>query len=186
MTSNPLWDLLQAYMDSPLHEYSPRPADLARKTGVSEQVLSKWKQRPVLPTPAQLGKVASGTGLPFSYLLEAALQGRGYLPSDAVMRVEDLARPDEDLERARLERLMSALQFAIRRRAASQKDSAERDAFERDLEERFIRFFSANVERFAPEMARRLSAANDNLGDLIAAHEEEGSISGEQEESDTP
>jgi hypothetical protein len=38
----------------------------------------------------------------------------------------------------------------------------------------------------APPAARRLSAAPDEVRDAVAAHEEEGSIAGEQEESDTP
>lgn len=77
---NPLWDLIQAYMDDPKHRYRVVAADLSRETGVSEQVLSKWKAKPVLPNPLHLVAFAAGTGIPYESLLTAVLEGRGYLP----------------------------------------------------------------------------------------------------------
>lgn len=78
--ANPLWELIQAYMDDPRHRYPPKAADLARETGVSDQVISKWKMKRVLPTGQQLRLFAAGTGISYYLLLEAALRGRGYLP----------------------------------------------------------------------------------------------------------
>jgi hypothetical protein len=79
MTNNPLWDVIQNYMDEPKHRYPPKPADLARETGISEQVLSKWKAKPVLPQPIFLLAFSAGTGIPYSTLLTAALHGTSYL-----------------------------------------------------------------------------------------------------------
>lgn len=55
--NNPLWALIQEYMDHAKHWYTVRPADIARDSGVSEQVLSKWKQKPTLPSFDQLVKI---------------------------------------------------------------------------------------------------------------------------------
>ena len=81
-SANPLWDLIQAYMDLPTHRYAPKPADLARETGVSDQVISKWKSTPTLPSAEQLSKFSIGTGIEYVSLLTAALKGKGYLPPD--------------------------------------------------------------------------------------------------------
>lgn len=80
MNRNALWDLIQRYMDDPGHRYPPKPADLARETGVSDQVISKWKKRASLPTVDQLAKFSKGTGIGYFELLTAALVGKGYLP----------------------------------------------------------------------------------------------------------
>lgn len=85
---NPLWELIQSYMDDPKHRYPPRPADLARETNVSDQVISKWKAKPVLPTAEQLLKFAAGTGIDYLDLLEAALVGRGYLPTEGEIKLK--------------------------------------------------------------------------------------------------
>lgn len=77
---NPLWDRIQMYMDDPKHRYRPLAADLARETGISEQVLSKWKSKPSMPKPHQLLQFASGTGVPYADLILAMLKGQGYLP----------------------------------------------------------------------------------------------------------
>lgn len=82
MTDNPLWDLIQRYMDDPKHRYSPKPADLARETGVSEQVISKWKTKPTLPSVEQLARFSLGTGIGYFELLVAALAGKGYVPME--------------------------------------------------------------------------------------------------------
>lgn len=79
MTDNPLWDLIQKYMDDPKHRYPPKPADLARETGISEQVLSKWRTKNVIPNPQLMLAFSAGTGIPYADLLTAALRGRGYL-----------------------------------------------------------------------------------------------------------
>lgn len=81
MTDNPLWDLIQRYMDDPGHRYPPKPADLARETGVSEQLISKWKMKPTMPSVEQLARFSKGTGIGYFELLIAALIGRGYLPN---------------------------------------------------------------------------------------------------------
>lgn len=88
--SNPLWALIQAYMDDSKHRYPPKPADLARETGVSDQVISKWKYKPTLPSSEQLFRFAKGTGLDYLELLAAALVGKGYLPTNvnAQIRVD--------------------------------------------------------------------------------------------------
>lgn len=44
----------------------------------------------------------------------------------------------------------------------------------------------ANMTRRLREAKSMMSAASAGVGDAVAAHEEEGSIAGEQEESDTP
>ena len=79
MSDNPLWAMIQQYMDNPMHRYPPKPADLARECNLSPQVLSKWKQRPTLPEPEQLIRLAVGTGIPYLRLLEAALAGKRYI-----------------------------------------------------------------------------------------------------------
>lgn len=84
MTNNPLWDVIQEYMDDSSHRYPPKPADLARETGVTDQVISKWKQKATLPTAEQLVRFSRGTGIPFLDLLVAALRGKGYLPVGAL------------------------------------------------------------------------------------------------------
>lgn len=96
MTENPLWDLIQRYMDHPGHRYSPRAADIARETGVSDQLLSKWKKAPTLPEPEQLRRIAVGTGIPYPRLLEAALRGKGYI--QAGVRLVTARAIDPDLE----------------------------------------------------------------------------------------
>lgn len=77
-TPNPLWAMIQRYMDHPKHRYPPRPADIARECGISQQLLSKWKAKPTLPSPDQLWRLSRGTGIMYPRLLEAALQGKGY------------------------------------------------------------------------------------------------------------
>lgn len=122
MTTNPLWDLIQTYMDDPKHRYPPKPADLARETGVSEQVLSKWKAKPVLPDALVLMTFSRGTGIPYGALLRAALEGKRYLPpgaavtmprrwekwvqtSEAIARtIEETAAVSVDLEAERIAR----------------------------------------------------------------------------------
>lgn len=83
---NPLWDLIQGYLDDSSHRYSPKVADLSRETGVSDQVFSKWKAKPVLPTTPQLIRVSQATGISYPELLIAALKGKGFLP----LEVEDV------------------------------------------------------------------------------------------------
>lgn len=95
---NFLWEVIQAYMDDPAHRYSPKPADLARETGISDQVLSKWKSRPRLPTPTQLIRFAQGTGLSYEDLLIAALKGKDYLPEAPTAEFVK-ALPQEILEK---------------------------------------------------------------------------------------
>jgi hypothetical protein len=80
VTDNPLWDVIQEFLDDPTHRFSPRVADLSRETGVSEQVFSKWKQRPTLPEAGLLLAVSQGTGISYGRLLVAALAGKGYAP----------------------------------------------------------------------------------------------------------
>lgn len=80
---NPLWSRIQQYMDDPSHRYPPKPADLSRDSGVTEQVLSKWKAKPVFPRPDHLVAFAAGTGIPYEELLKAVLEGRDYLPGPA-------------------------------------------------------------------------------------------------------
>lgn len=89
MTENPLWDLIQSYMDDPKHRYPPRPADLARETGLSEQLLSKWKSKPMLPEAGYLQMFAYGTGVSYEALLTAALEGRKYLPPGSRVVITD-------------------------------------------------------------------------------------------------
>lgn len=83
MSRNFLWEAIQSHMDDPSLPYSPKPADISRKTGISAQVLSKWKSAPTLPDPEQLARLAKGTGLSYLTLLAASLKGKGYLPADA-------------------------------------------------------------------------------------------------------
>jgi len=66
-------------------------ADLARQTGISSQVISKWKGRAILPEPGQLAALARGTGLNYLELLDAALRGKRYLPyTDEPMRASSV------------------------------------------------------------------------------------------------
>ncbi|MGZ3337093.1 MAG: helix-turn-helix domain-containing protein [Isosphaeraceae bacterium] len=78
MSRNPLWARIQRHMDET--RYNPKAADLARETGVSEQVLSKWRAKPVMPETALLLAFSRGTGIPYGELLCAAMEGRGLVP----------------------------------------------------------------------------------------------------------
>lgn len=99
MTRNALWELIQRYMDDPGHRYPPKPADLARETGVSEQVISKWKTKATMPSVEQLARFSLGTGIGYFELLIAALIGKGYLPDvdDATIHLGNGARVEDFL-----------------------------------------------------------------------------------------
>lgn len=86
MTSH-LWQLIQDCMDEETRRYRMivRQADIARRSGVSEAVLSGWrKTTPTvgarLPEPRLLAAVAHAIGRRYEDLLDAALEDRGYLP----------------------------------------------------------------------------------------------------------
>lgn len=100
--TNPLWVLLQDYMDYAGHIYSIRPADLARDSGVSEQLLSKWKSKPMLPSSEQLEKIAKATRISYFALLEAAIRGKGYLPDNYGISAERVEDPADETDQTRL------------------------------------------------------------------------------------
>ncbi len=63
---------------------------VARKMDVSPQTLSSWWHRGTkrLPTPENLRSLAAVLGVPYRYVLEAALTDAGYLPESLVKVTE--------------------------------------------------------------------------------------------------
>lgn len=77
-----LWRLLHdhANQDRGRLQHEVKAADIARATGLSEALISKWKNKPTLPAPAHLTAIHRKLGVPYRALLDAALTDKGYLP----------------------------------------------------------------------------------------------------------
>lgn len=162
---NPLWDRIQLYMDDPKHRYRPLAADLARETGISEQVLSKWKAKASMPKPHQLLQFSSGTGIPYADLVLAMLKGQGYLPqypgSELVISIY-------------LQRFLEATGRAL--------IESEAEVFvdgERLSATELFRLRLTDIRE--EQRAAGLSVVPGTTEDPIAAHED-GSIGGEQDD----
>lgn len=56
------------------------PADIARATGLSAQLVSNLQNKQELPRPKTLAAVRDGLGIPYRTLLDAALVDRKWLP----------------------------------------------------------------------------------------------------------
>lgn len=99
-TETRLWRCIEDYANRQAGPFQARvkPADIARATGLSEQLLSKWRYTPTLPKPGQLAAVRDGVGVPYNAMLEAALSDRGWLPEPA--RGAALTREEAELEKA--------------------------------------------------------------------------------------
>lgn len=72
-----LYDLLQAHMDA--QPYEVKPADIARKIGVSRQTVLNWKAPTKLIDKDHLIAIAAITGVPYQRVLDALLEDIGYL-----------------------------------------------------------------------------------------------------------
>jgi transcriptional regulator with XRE-family HTH domain len=145
--NNPLWALLVAYMDHPARgTHSMTQADLARETGLSDQVLSKWKSSPTFPNPAHLIQVANRTGINYFALLEAVMRGKGYLPDDYGIRAEPVSEPMEQpaTDRLRFRRYRAAdvavyRQLEERMRRLDPDSRAELEEYERNSRQAAVR-----------------------------------------------
>lgn len=75
-----LYDLLQAHMDA--QPYEVKPADIARKIGVSRQTVLNWKTPTKLIDKDHLLAIAAITGAPYERVLYALLEDTGYLHAE--------------------------------------------------------------------------------------------------------
>jgi len=194
MTDNPLWDRIQQYMDDPSHRYSPKPADLARETGISEQVLSKWKAKPVLPEPLLLLAFAMGTGVPYAELLTEALRGKGYVPPGAVVQTRPgFDRDMHDRFQILADEATGAPMGIVRKGTPGEQARDDLERINDLMSGSFISSLMFRVLKMRePELANRLeatkgrleaelSALTDTPELAVAAHEEDESIAGEAE-----
>lgn len=62
-TETRLWRCIadHANQQRGMFQASVKPADIARATGISEQLLSKWRRKPTLPNPEQLAAIRRRT-----------------------------------------------------------------------------------------------------------------------------
>lgn len=83
-----MWRCIEQHVNRRAGPFQARvsAADISRATGISAQVLSKWRHTPTLPDPEMLATVAAGIHAPYRELLEAALQDRGWLPEPRALR----------------------------------------------------------------------------------------------------
>lgn len=83
-----LYELLQAHMDA--QPYEVKPADIARKIGVSRQTVLNWKTPTKLIDKDHLLAIAAITGVPYQRVLDALLEDIGYLRPDEPTNVSEL------------------------------------------------------------------------------------------------
>lgn len=83
-----LYELLQTHMDA--QPYEVKPADIARKIGVSRQTVLNWKAPTKLIDKDHLIAIAAITGVPYQRVLDALLEDIGYLHPEAPDNVSDL------------------------------------------------------------------------------------------------
>lgn len=72
-----LYQLIQDHMDQ--QPYEVRPADVARKLGVSRQTVLNWREPTKLIRRDYLLAIAELTGVPYLRVLDALLDDIGYL-----------------------------------------------------------------------------------------------------------
>lgn len=72
-----LYDLIQAHMDA--QPYEVRPADVARKLGVSRQTVLNWREPTGWVSRRHLEGIAQLTGVPYLRVLDAMLEDIGYI-----------------------------------------------------------------------------------------------------------
>lgn len=72
-----LYQLIQDHMDK--QPYEVRPADVARKLGVSKQTVSNWQEPTSLIRRDHLIAISNLTGVPYLRVLDALLEDIGYL-----------------------------------------------------------------------------------------------------------
>lgn len=75
-----LYQLIQDHMDA--QPYEVRPADVARKIGVSRQTVLNWQTPTKLINKTHLQAIAKVTGVPYLRVLDALLEDIGYLAAD--------------------------------------------------------------------------------------------------------
>lgn len=76
-----LYQLLQDHMDE--QPYEVRPADVARKLGVSRQTVLNWREPTRLIDKKHLIAISRLTGVPYVRVLDALLEDIGYLDAPA-------------------------------------------------------------------------------------------------------
>lgn len=76
-----LYAILQDHMDA--QPYEVKPADVARKLGVSRQTVLNWREPTTLIRRDHLNAIAKLTGVPYLRVLDALLDDIGYLWPDA-------------------------------------------------------------------------------------------------------
>jgi transcriptional regulator with XRE-family HTH domain len=88
-----LFDLLLAHMDA--QPYEVKPADIARKIGVSRQTVLNWEHPVKLIRKDHLQAISQITGVPYHRVLDALLEDIGYLnpapPTDLTDRLPRVA-----------------------------------------------------------------------------------------------
>lgn len=97
-TETHLWRCIVDHANQQAGPFQARvkPADIARATGLSEQLLSKWRYKATLPRPEQLAVVRDRVGVPYMALLEAALTDRGWLPEPGRIRTPSTREAEHD------------------------------------------------------------------------------------------
>lgn len=71
-----LWDIVQAHRDA--QKYPPSERQIARALDISPTALSNWREPKALPSAKNLRALAQLAGVPYSAVLEAALEDTGY------------------------------------------------------------------------------------------------------------
>lgn len=71
-----LWRLVQDWLDS--EGESPTRRQLAEQLGVSPYTLANWKYGVSSPSPRNLHRLSSQTGIGYDQLIDAMLRDRGY------------------------------------------------------------------------------------------------------------
>lgn len=189
---NPLWDLIQSYMDLPTHRYPPRPADLARETGVSDQVISKWKQKPILPTAEQLTRFAKGTGIPYIDLLEAALRGKGYLPTSAAgLRLapalsDDLLVALEADHKVRYQALSAAVTEEVAKHYRQGDTDPDIRAIFVEVQDRLGSDIEGVVAQVPPEALEHAAGGGDGDGDSAPTSDEDMTLLAARKNAERP
>ncbi len=71
-----LWRIVEEHLDDNPYKQT---SDVAREMGVSDQLLSKWRKRPVQPSREHMEALARVTGVSYWAVLRAALIDKGLL-----------------------------------------------------------------------------------------------------------
>lgn len=117
-----LWRRIMEHANRRTGEYQKRvtQADVARATGLTNALLSKWRKTPTLPQPQQLAAVRDGIGLSYRELLDAALTDRNWLPEPPAGSAHpEVAESVERVRRTRAKKVAAAKANHPRQRGAS-------------------------------------------------------------------